>query len=578
MNEASGDGSGATPRAARADVWDLLTPLAEIRPEPLQPLLGEHGADELAARIRRVLVRLLGRELPLAQGDFVRSFRGQLYMRRVSLEPLDLLRQILGCTPMARVPRLWWALRAACVGAALAWRLPRSMRRFEREAEVALPELERCFAARPLPSLSGVSDAELPEYAHGATSAAAWDRVNVLNIYAAAVGDILLKVLGDLLRDWAGDDGRLFLAAISGVGGLRSAEACAELAALADEARRHQGLRERLLATPGRSVEALGDGAEEREFAERFAAFLRRHGHRGFKEASALAPRWSDRPEQALDLVRSLVEGSARARQYTGTDERMARATLGVRPLRRAIFSWVLQRAHATLRIRENSKALLSQGSARVRATALEAGRRLTARGLLDRDDAVLFLSGAEVERALRGQPEVIALRAAARRRRREWEAWASEPAPRTVDANGLPIAAADAVAPDHVAPDLSRGTPASGGTGAGPARVILDPANGLAFAEGSVLVAPYTDTAWTPLFYLAAAVVVETGSVLSHASIVARELGVPCVVGVHDATSWIKDGDWVDVDADRGLIRVSRDARSAALPASRAQASRSAP
>jgi pyruvate,water dikinase len=87
--------------------------------------------------------------------------------------------------------------------------------------------------------------------------------------------------------------------------------------------------------------------------------------------------------------------------------------------------------------------------------------------------------------------------------------------------------------------------------------RVILDPAAGFELRPGEVLVAPFTDPAWTPLFVTAAAVVVETGSVLSHASIVARELGLPSVVAVPGACSLLLDGQVVEVDGTRGHVRL---------------------
>jgi pyruvate,water dikinase len=84
----------------------------------------------------------------------------------------------------------------------------------------------------------------------------------------------------------------------------------------------------------------------------------------------------------------------------------------------------------------------------------------------------------------------------------------------------------------------------------------VRDPGAGARLDPGDVLVAPYTDPAWTPLFAGAAAVVVEVGSLLSHASIVARELGIPSVVAVAGATTALHDGDVVDVDGHAGTVR----------------------
>jgi len=94
-------------------------------------------------------------------------------------------------------------------------------------------------------------------------------------------------------------------------------------------------------------------------------------------------------------------------------------------------------------------------------------------------------------------------------------------------------------------------------GKARGFARVILDPADPTALRPGDVLVAPLTDPSWTPLFVPAVAVVVDTGAMLSHAVIVSRELGIPCVPSVLHATRRIPDGALLEVDGDRGVVTV---------------------
>jgi len=94
-------------------------------------------------------------------------------------------------------------------------------------------------------------------------------------------------------------------------------------------------------------------------------------------------------------------------------------------------------------------------------------------------------------------------------------------------------------------------------GTYTGKARIILDAADPMALEPGEVLVAPFTDPAWTPLFVAAGAVVVNVGAVVSHAIIVRRELGIPCVVSVTDATVRIPDGATITVDGANGTVSI---------------------
>jgi pyruvate,water dikinase len=100
------------------------------------------------------------------------------------------------------------------------------------------------------------------------------------------------------------------------------------------------------------------------------------------------------------------------------------------------------------------------------------------------------------------------------------------------------------------------RGVGVSAGIAEGTARVVTDPT----FAEvedGEVLIAPTTDPSWSSIMFVAGALVVDIGGALSHAAVVARELGVPCVVNTRDGTSVIRTGDRVRVDGRTGTVRI---------------------
>ena len=106
-------------------------------------------------------------------------------------------------------------------------------------------------------------------------------------------------------------------------------------------------------------------------------------------------------------------------------------------------------------------------------------------------------------------------------------------------------------------------GSPASPGTATGPVRVIREPSEFDRLRPGEILVCPYTNPSWTPLFELAAAAVVDTGSVGSHAAITAREYGIPAVMGTGDGTRRLTDGQLVEVDGSAGqVVAASPDPR----------------
>jgi pyruvate,water dikinase len=120
-------------------------------------------------------------------------------------------------------------------------------------------------------------------------------------------------------------------------------------------------------------------------------------------------------------------------------------------------------------------------------------------------------------------------------------------------DVEAAVMAKTAALAPTNVADRLA-GTPASAGTATGKVRVVMDPV-GARLEPGEILVAPSTDPGWTPLFMTAGALVMEMGGVISHGAVVAREYGIPAVVGVPDATARLRDGQTVTVDGAAGTV-----------------------
>ena len=177
-------------------------------------------------------------------------------------------------------------------------------------------------------------------------------------------------------------------------------------------------------------------------------------------------------------------------------------------------------------------------------------GADLVRAGVITADDDVFFLDFDELRVGLRGagmQPLV-----ASRRRLYDVELRRRH-IPRVLLSDGTDLeAAVMAKAPPNGA---LAGTPASAGTATGKVRVIMEPV-GARLEPGEILVAPSTDPGWTPLFLTAGALVMEMGGVISHGAVVAREYGIPAVVGVPDATTRLRTGQTVTVDGAAGTVR----------------------
>jgi pyruvate,water dikinase len=189
---------------------------------------------------------------------------------------------------------------------------------------------------------------------------------------------------------------------------------------------------------------------------------------------------------------------------------------------------------------------------AAVRDQLAAVGSELAAAGRLDTRDDVFFLDFAEARRGLEGAQ----LQDLAAGRREAYEAeLGRRHIPRVMLSDGTePEALQGTGGAASAAAGVLSGTPASAGTVTARARVILDP-EGAHLEPGEILVAPSTDPGWTPLFLTAGGLVMEMGGPNSHGAVVAREYGIPAVVGVPDATARIVTGDSITVDGAAGTV-----------------------
>ncbi|MGN9781696.1 PEP/pyruvate-binding domain-containing protein [Nonomuraea sp. ZG12] len=293
------------------------------------------------------------------------------------------------------------------------------------------------------------------------------------------------------------------------------------------------------------------------------AEFARAYGHRGPHEFEISMPRPGEDPAwidaQLAGLRDSSVDTEALlARQERAREEAWARFARRY-PRRLAGTRAKVRRWNAVVRDRESARSEVVRAFWVVRAFAVRAGE-LTGHG-----DAMFFLSREEILAVLHGDEtplEQVPVRRATYERyaalppypalivgRFDPIRWAADPDRRgdLYDARGggAPIS------------DIVTGFPGAPGVVEGVARVIIGPEDGDRLGPGEILVTTLTNVGWTPMFPRAAAVVTDMGAPLSHASIVARELGIPAVVGTGNATMRLRDGDRVRVDGERGTVEL---------------------
>jgi pyruvate,water dikinase len=230
-------------------------------------------------------------------------------------------------------------------------------------------------------------------------------------------------------------------------------------------------------------------------------------------------------------------------------------AVLGDRPQLQARFQALLQVAQRYAVLREQQARQLTLGWPLLRRCVLRLGGLLQAEGVIERAEDMFFLTRAELDTRAAPLQELV------NQRRDTWERQRRLLAPLTI---GRPprlitkelLATVEAVrTPGAVAEDAIVGQPASPGRATGPVRIVHGPGDFDRFQPGEVLVARATAPAWTPLFARAVAVVTDGGTLAAHASLVAREYGIPAVVATGDATTRLADGQVVTVDGGAGTI-----------------------
>ncbi len=342
-------------------------------------------------------------------------------------------------------------------------------------------------------------------------------------------------------------------------------------------------LRALVLETPLEALPAaLASSPEGQAAWTRIAAYLAEYGQRN-NDMYLTTPSWTEDPVPVLRSLREAARqperdlGAELQRQAERREARLreVRAQLADHP-RPVIeeFESLLRSAQAGTRLGEEHNFWIDcKITYHARRASLELGQRLVERGALEAPEEVFDLSLAELRaRAYEDPPQRLRARITARQAERARFQTSKPPSFLGVPRPFMPVesglmramfrANGDLASPQPN-PDSLNGSPGASGRARGPARVIRTLAEAHKLQPGDVLVAPATLPSWTPYFATAAAIVTNTGGMLCHAAVVAREYGIPAVVGTRTATEALRDGQLIEVDGDAGLVRIVRDERS---------------
>ncbi|MGD2205672.1 MAG: PEP/pyruvate-binding domain-containing protein [Anaerolineae bacterium] len=526
--------------------------IADFMPDPLTPLFATLGVPAINAAMGRTMQETIGGRTA-ALDEYLTTINDYAY-----------LHVKLGCRDW-----LWVLFR---MGPAL----PRLLRNGEQHwREVARPRYAGVVARWRERSPEALPAAELLDGASELT-AAMGDYLTALQVDAigtAAGTEGLFTAVYDKLVKREGDPPAATLLLGADSTPIRAEKALYDLAGWCRE---RGDVAAYLLETPtDRLAAQLADdealpGQDWRQWQQRFRAYLAEFGH-SIYDLDFAKPLPADEPQPLLETLKLFIRGGGadpheRQRKSLERREQAVQAALGwLGRLKLRFFRWTLRWAQTFAQVREDSIFDIGLGYPVLRRLLGELGCRLAETGAIAAPDDVYWLERAEVERGIaaldRGEtPENLAGRIAERRAvwRAEKQATPPHQLPPKGRVMGVKTDAFMPVSAEEQAADTLKGVAASPGQVTATARVLHGPEDFHQMQPGDVLVAEITTPAWTPLFAMAAAVVTDIGGPLSHGSIVAREYGIPAVLGTGVATQRIRSGQTVTVDGSAGTVSLT--------------------
>jgi rifampicin phosphotransferase len=497
-------------------------------------------------RLRPLALAFLAHTDPAAQQILRRLIRERRFAPRAVLTPRRAAGLLLAALPLLRTAAaaLW---RPARFRARALARIEEFVAQTQAHARAA-PDFAACLRAmeRDLPRAESVSIRVMP----GALPALA-----------------ALPLVDRWLARWLGEKPGVAASLMRGAPGNTTVEMNLKLWAAAQQIRADGPAREWMRARPAPDLAAAyRQGAWPATARQALAAFLQVYGMRGVAEIDLGRPPWREDPTPIIQALcgyldledprlapdflfqRGAQEAERRAAEYIA---RVRKTRFG--RLRAAALAATIGRMRMLSALREAPLFCLVRVNGIYRAALLASARRLVAAGALAAPDDIFFLSLTQLKQYARGQPIDLKTPAGANR-----AMYARERTRRAMPRLLLSTGEAFYEGMGAVATGgaVLTGEPVSPGVMEGRAHVILDPQHARLEA-GEILVCPATDPGWTPLFLTAGGLVMEIGGLITHGSVVAREYGIPAVVGVHQATTRLKTGQRLRVDGSAGRVTI---------------------
>jgi len=306
------------------------------------------------------------------------------------------------------------------------------------------------------------------------------------------------------------------------------------------------------------AVELLLSGKPAPAIQNEIERYLEKFGDRCINELKLESETLSDDPTSLYYAVGNMAVRLRDGKTTEFVDNFDDKAIIAKAGLKKSIFKWILKNARHTIRNRENLRFERTRLFGTVRSIFREIGMRLASFRVIDQRDDVFYLECNEVLAYIEGTATTLDLRGLVAVRKAEFANYGNLTHNRFETYDCVHLSKHHINQPDEVDLDADtlQGLGCCPGIVQGVARVITDP-KGATIAPGEILVASRTDPGWIMLFPAATGVLVEYGSLLSHAAIVVREMGIPAVVSVKNLLATVQTGDLLELDGEKGTIKI---------------------
>ncbi len=314
--------------------------------------------------------------------------------------------------------------------------------------------------------------------------------------------------------------------------------------------------------TDDQLFEKLKTTEEGARWLNRFSDFILYNGFRGPYEFDVCATRWAEDPSMIIDLIRSGLKQPKKEcvrdrmnRLAKERKEAIEQAMTDSPHWRRLLMRFFARLVEVYMPLREAPKHYTMAAFHRIQKAVLEFGRRLNDTDAIDQPEDVYYLTINEIEGLVNDGFSVSECRKKIQRRKMQMKMFLAKPPSHFVRSDGVPVLY-DSPEYQTTEDGVLKGTGVSSGTATGKVCVLHEP-DPKAMTDGDVIVVKYADPGWTPLFPRSCAVIMEIGGLMCHAAIVAREIGIPAVFGIPDATRILKNGVRVEVDGNGGTVSI---------------------